>query len=338
MRDVSVTINTQTFFHVFAFVIFLVLVYVIRDVLLLVFISLMFAAVISPLIDFLKKWGMPRSVSAILIYIVGIGVFALVLTGITPLLLHDLPQFFVHMTSVWDSLQKQAGFQQVLSVLLPQGLGSGGSDLVTQQLGDSFGKVLSTVTGFFGGILSVVLVFVMTFYMSVQQDPIGKIIHSFVPEVHELRIRRIVMRIQEKLRLWLRAQVVLGLCMSVMVTIGLLLLNVKYALVLGLIAGLLEFIPYVGPIISAIPGLLLGFTQGGMVLFVCVLGLYIIAQQTESHVLVPKVMQRAVGLNPIVSIVAVLIGVKIAGIPGALLAIPVATTLSVIAEDVWSKK
>ena len=120
-------------------------------------------------------------------------------------------------------------------------------------------------------------------------------------------------------------------------TVGLYLVGVPYALVLGIFAGVMEIIPYMGPIISAIPGIVLGFLVSpttGLLAFV----VYLVAQQFENHVVVPQVMKKAVGLNPIVVILALMAGIKIAGTLGAILAIPVATAFGIFISDFMNKK
>jgi len=119
--------------------------------------------------------------------------------------------------------------------------------------------------------------------------------------------------------------------------VGLWILGVKYALILALIAGITEFIPYLGPILGAIPAVFLAFTQSPILaLFTAIL--FFIVQQLENNLLVPKIMEKAVGLNPIVSIVALMIGFSIDGVVGALLSIPIATAATVIIEDLLHKK
>ena len=130
---------------------------------------------------------------------------------------------------------------------------------------------------------------------------------------------------------------ILSILVGLLVFLGLSLLQIKYAAILAILAGLLEFVPYVGPVFAAIPALFLGFSQAGIVKMLLVLLMYIVLQQLENHILVPKVMQKAVGLNPIVSIIALLAGAQLAGFIGVLIAIPVATALSVFIEDVLAK-
>jgi predicted PurR-regulated permease PerM len=115
---------------------------------------------------------------------------------------------------------------------------------------------------------------------------------------------------------------------------SLLIFDVKYALILAIIAGLLEAIPYFGPTLSSIPAIFIAGTQSPL-LALFILFVYIVIQAVENNILVPKIMQRAVGLDPIISIISLMIGFKLGGILGALLAIPVATSLSVIIKDLF---
>jgi predicted PurR-regulated permease PerM len=119
--------------------------------------------------------------------------------------------------------------------------------------------------------------------------------------------------------------------------VGLSIVGVPYALVLGIFAGLMEIIPYVGPIIAAIPGVILGFIISPTVGFLALL-VYLLAHQFEGNVVVPIVMKKAVGLNPIAVILALLIGAKLAGILGAVLSIPIAASISVYVGDAMEHK
>ena len=128
--------------------------------------------------------------------------------------------------------------------------------------------------------------------------------------------------------MWLRGQLILVLIIGALSFIGLTILQVKYALVLAMIAGISELIPYVGPIIGAIPAVFLASSQSlfkaGLVII-----LYVVIQQLENQIIVPKVMQRSVGLSPLVIIIVMLIGARLAGVVGLLLAVPTATIATI---------
>jgi predicted PurR-regulated permease PerM len=132
--------------------------------------------------------------------------------------------------------------------------------------------------------------------------------------------------------LWVLGQILLSVCIFVGVYIGLSLLGVQYALVLALLAGVFEVVPFIGPTLSAIPALFIAFTQSPT-LAIAVLVLYIAVQKLESWILVPKIMQKTVGTSPVVIIFALLIGVKLGGIVGLLLAVPIVAIFTVLKEE-----
>ncbi len=342
MQDVQITISTKTLFKLLGFILLLGVLYIIRDILLLIFIALIFAALIDPFAHWLQKKRIPRGLAVVVIYIVIFGLLALVATLLSPVIIHDVPQFFANLTKFWQDIQEHATVKMVLTSI-------GQYSPITQQNAspvESFTlraeaaitSLFSTVSGVFGSIFSFILVLVMTFYMVVHDDPLRKILRSIVPDEHVPYVSQLFTKIRDKLGAWMRGQMVLSFIIGLLVFLGLALLDIRYAAVLGLLAGILEFVPYIGPIFAAVPALLIAFSQGGSVTFILVFIMYIVVQQFENHILVPKVMQRAVGLNPIFSIVAILVGAKLAGVPGALLAIPVATALSVFLQDVSYKK
>ena len=195
--------------------------------------------------------------------------------------------------------------------------------------------VFSTVSGIFGGIVSFFIVMVITFYMVVEENSMKKIVWSLAPPKNQAYIMQLINRMQRQVGYWLRGQLILMFIIGFLTWIGLLFLMPEYALALGLIAGITEFIPYLGPILGSVPAIFLAFTVSPF-LAMLVLILYIIIQQVEGNILVPKIMQRAVGLNPIISMAVLMAGLKLGGIVGGLLSIPVATAISVMIKD-WVK-
>jgi predicted PurR-regulated permease PerM len=312
--------------------------------LLFIFIALIFAALIDPFAVYLQEKKIPRGLAVVVIYIIVFGLLALIISALSPIFTRDVPQFFSNFNNYLEYIQEHDVIKRIFSVLEPFSSQTATS-AVTLDVSPSavvpttaLTGLFSTVTGVFGSIFSFILVLVMTFYMVVHDDPLRKILRSVIPEQHVPYVSQLFTKIRDKLGAWLRGQLMLSCLIGLLVFIGLTLLGVPYAAVLGLLAALLEFIPYIGPIFAAVPALLIAVSQGGIVMVILVLVMYLVVQQFENHILVPKVMQHAVGLNPIFSIIAILVGAKLAGVPGALLAIPVATALSVFLQEGLPKK
>jgi predicted PurR-regulated permease PerM len=199
------------------------------------------------------------------------------------------------------------------------------------------GKTVSLLTRIFGGILSFILVIVLTFYMLVEDSILKKLILAVVPSGKQIYALDLADRLERSVGRWLRGQLLLSAIIFTIVYVGLLLIGVKHALLLGIIAGLAEFVPYLGPFIASVPAILLSIAQAPM-LIVFVAILYYLTHWLESHIIVPQVMGRIIGLNPIIIIAVMLSGFKIAGPVGTFLAIPVAMALNIIIRYVLERK
>jgi predicted PurR-regulated permease PerM len=337
-RPTNITISTSTILKTIFIFILLYFVYLVSDILVALFIALIFASAVDPWVDWLEKRKIPRGISILLIYLVLFAVIALVIYLIIPPIIQqtaelssNFPRYLEKTISTFSAL-KQYTIQHGILDNVKEAFGSASTNLQT-----AAGGVFSTLTGVFGGIFSFFLILVLTFYMVVEENAMKKLVWSVVPIRHQPYIMQLINRMQKKIGMWLRGQLILSLIIFALTYIGLLILGVKYALVLALIAGLTEFIPYLGPLLAAIPAVFLAFTQSPM-LAVFVAVLYYVIQLTENNILVPKIMQKAVGLNPIVSIAVLLIGFQLAGVVGAILSIPVATAASVFFKDVLDGK
>lgn len=297
--------------------------------------AIIFSTLIDPFATALQKRKIPRGVAALLVYIILFGVVIFSLFALVPVLVHDTPNLFQNVSDYMVSLKNHEFVQDVFgssfaseeNILFP----TGGT---TQNIS----SVFSSIRAVFGSVVSLVIVLVITFYLVIQENPVQKVLHLFVPNDHLPFILSTINKIREKLGAWLRGQLLLSCLMGILIFLILTIFQVKYAAVIALLAGMFEFIPYVGPVLAAVPALFFAFVEGGLVKFIFVLVGLVVVQQFESHVLIPKVMQRAVGLNPIVSVVALITGVKLGGIAGGVLAIPVATTLQVIVIEIMERK
>jgi len=337
-RPINITITTGAIIKIILIFLVVYLLYLVRDILAILFVSLILASAIDPWVDWMQRKKIPRGVGVLVIYSVLFAFVSLVIYLIIPPIAKEISELASNFPKILDKMM--AGFSALKEYTDQRGILSNVKDglgTISSGLQSAAGGVFSTVTGIFGGIFSFFLVLVLTFYMVVEENAIKTLIFSIAPSEHQPYVMRLVNRMQRKIGMWLRGQLILSLVIFVLTYIGLSILGVKYALVLALIAGLTESIPYLGPMLAAIPAVFLAFTQAPMLaLFVAIL--YYVIQLTENNILVPKVMEKAVGLNPIVSIAVLLIGFQLAGIVGAILSIPVATAVSVFVKDVFEKQ
>jgi predicted PurR-regulated permease PerM len=198
--------------------------------------------------------------------------------------------------------------------------------------GDVVGTALLTFWGLFGGILGVVSVVILTFYLLVDSEQVFAGIVRLFPRPRRLRVHVVSRQIATKVSAWLVGQLILAAVIGASSALWLGLLGIPYFYVLALIAAIGETIPIVGPILSAIPGV--GIALGSSwKLALVVAGLYLLQQQLEANILVPKLMERQVGLTPVAIMIALLLGGALLGIPGAILAVPTAAILQVLFQE-----
>jgi len=336
-KKVVFDVSYAAFIKLITIVLLLLFLYLIRDLLLMIIVAIVIASSIDSWIDWLQKKRVPRWLSVISVFLVLIGSFVLLFSLLVPPIIEQtqqligvLPQYFQIAFDQLSDLKGVVGeraYDNIISSLNPSDSG----------VGEGSFSVFGTISGIFGGIFSIIMIFVLSFYFTVQEDSLKRFIKSLVPLKHRNYVDNLVSRMQKQIGYWLRGQIVLGVVVGVLLYIGLSLMGVKYALLLAILGGLLEIIPYIGPIISAVPAVFIALTQSPL-LALSVVVLYIVVQQLENHLLVPKIMQRVVGLNPLITIIVILVGVKIAGIVGGVLAVPIATAIQVFLSDIFEHK
>jgi len=332
-QPVIVTVSTLTFFKVIAVLLILGFVWLVRDILFLLLIAIVLSSAFDPWVDWMQKKKIPRGFSILGIYIIVLGFFSLAVGLMVPVvieqaneLIKNLPRFIDQFTSWLTNVRTTAVGQEVIGNL--RTLLSGWQ----ANVGQTSGNVLTFVGGVFGGVISLFSVLVMTFYMIIEEDNTKKFITSISPKKYQSYLIELMDRISLRMGQWLRGQMILSLAVGTLVYIGLKILGIKYAFVLALIAAITEIIPYVGPFLGALPGVLIGFTLSPWMGVFTIL-LYFVIQQIENSFLTPKIMSKAVGLNPVIVILSILIGAKIGGPVGAIISIPVAIILSIFLKD-----
>jgi predicted PurR-regulated permease PerM len=186
---------------------------------------------------------------------------------------------------------------------------------------------------FLGGITAVITVLVFTFYMLVEGAGLKRAFLGLFPPRDRPRVNLVLQRIGIKFGGWLRGQIVLSLSVAVPVAIGLSLIGMPYPFLLALIAGLGELVPVVGPALGAAVAILVALSQPTWRL-IAVAIFYTVILNVEPHILVPRIMSQAIGLSPLLTLIALLSGIKLLGILGGLLSIPLAAALQVIVSEV----
>lgn len=293
-------------------------VYEIRSVLTLLFVAFILLSALRPLVLRMVNNKIPKPLAIIIVFL---GLVIVLVLGLVAL----LPPFIRETVALIRSLP------DYLAPLL-ESFNMTTADLAPQLTTVSSGLIKATVT-IFSDVISFVALIVLTLYMLLERDHIKKDLEQYVSKERAEKIVEIVEKIEARLGSWVNGQMVLCVTIGLFSYIGLRLLGIQYALPLAILAGIFEILPTIGSIVASIPAILLGFTISP-VMATAVAALYLLIHQSENHLIVPLVMKKAVGLPPLVTIIALMIGGKIAGIPGALLAIPFLVTIQTIVESV----
>jgi predicted PurR-regulated permease PerM len=331
----NITISTATIVKVVAVMIGLWALYLISDIVLLLIASLLLAAALDPYVDRLQTHGIPRSVSMIGIYLILFSIVSIALILIIPPVLQQINTLAVNFPNIYKQ------YMEWIGQFSPSGAVTNEGSTLPDALSTATQGVFTFVTNIFGGIFSFLTVIVLTFYLVIDEGSIKRLV-SVAPQKYQAYLSDLYERLQTQIGIWLRAQLILMLAVGVLTYlalsfINLLGYNMPYVLTLSLIAGLTEFLPYVGPIIGAVPAMFIAYNVSPTLMVAVGIAYYAI-QTLENNVLVPKIMERALGLSPIISILVFLVGAKLAGITGAFLAIPIATAGVIIFKDAVTKR
>jgi predicted PurR-regulated permease PerM len=337
-QKINIEISTNSIIKVLIFLILLGVLYLIRNVVAIVFFAIILVSILEPIVSWLISKKIPKILAVLMIYLLLVGILAGILVLIIPPISTEINQLSSSFPYYWQRATTE--FSNLNDFLSQYGISQGIETSLKSwqfQLPESTGTIVNRVSDFISGIFSLFVVLVITFHILVEEGATRRILRSLLPSKYLPYAYQLVSKIQKKLGYWLRGQMILCFIIFLLVYAGLLWLGVKYALVFAIIAGLLEFIPYLGPFVSGTIAVSLTFFQSP-VLAVLVLILYIFIQIVENNFLVPKVMQKAVGLNPVISILSLLIGGKLGGLIGVILAIPIATALSVVVQDFFDQR
>lgn len=337
MNNTSITITTGTIFRAIFIILLFVLVYVLRDLALILLTSVVLASSVEPATTWFAKYKVPRVVAVIIVYLLVFGILGGVLFLFVPMFIEQVGQLAGMLNSyidVFDNMSDPTGNIAVLSdsFSLSQSI-----DALKASVSGISGNILELAATVFGGFFGFIMVVVLSFYMAVQDKGIEDFLRMVAPVKHEAYVLDLWKRAHKKIGKWMQGQLLLAALIGVLVYLGLTVLGIKYALVLALLAAVMEVIPIFGPTLSAIPAIALGFVDS-ISLGLFVLALYIIIQQFENHLIYPLVVRKVVGVPPIIVILALIIGGQLAGFMGILLSVPVAAVLLEFAEDMQKEK
>jgi predicted PurR-regulated permease PerM len=338
-KEYHISVTTGTVAKVLALTAGAYMLWQLRDLALLVLTAIVIASAIEPGVGFFVRLRMPRFIAVTLVYVLTIGSFLGLLYAFVPPVLAEagdfvaaLPQYLSPLTeaSPVSSLSRATdilGSQQDLQALAQSLL--------------SFQSVFTATTGgltnilvaFFGGIVSFMLVLVLSFYFALQDTGVDDFLRLVLPVEHEEYAVSLWRRAQKKIGLWMQGQLLLSVIVGILVYLGMLIIGVPYALLLAVFTAFAEIIPIFGALVAGLLAMAIAYSQGGIALAAIVAGLYIVVNQFEANLIYPLIVKKVIGIPPLLVIVALVAGSTLVGFLGVLLAVPIsASALELLAD------
>lgn len=320
----KIEISWKTIVFTVVFLLMLKIFWIIRDLLFALFLAFIFTSALKPIVLVLERKKIPRFVSIIGLFIVMILLLSGFFTFVVPPLLQETFAFFKNLplliTKTFPGLNDYLNLESITAFL---------PDLTT-----NFVKVIS---GLFSNLIFVVSTIVFTFYFLSEEKIIKNLLDRFLEEKYAEQVVTVFHKVEQRMGAWLWGELILMIVIGLLSYIGLVLLKVKYAFALAIIAGLFEVAPIIGPTISAVPAFFVASSTSWFIGF-AVIALYFLIQQLENNLIVPFVMKRAVGIHPIITLIALTIGGKLGGFLGILLSVPIALFIETLIIELYKSR
>jgi predicted PurR-regulated permease PerM len=341
----SISITTETMIRAVLVLLVVFLMWFLRDLALVVLTSIVIASFVESAVSYFAKIGVNRIFGIVILYTVSLVSFAGLFYLFAPLLITEIYNFSTFISTYVPSVSflnffKNEAFSGAKDVV--NSLGSHFSIASLFSVSKAFllnfsGGFFQILTVAFGSVFNFILIILISFYLSVQENGIENFLKLIFPIKYENYVVDLWGRSRRKIALWMKGQMVLGVVVAVLIYLILSLLGIDYALLLAIIAGIMEMVPY-GIWVALIPAFAFSFISDGLPKALMVAGAYMIIHQFEIFLFAPLIIKKIVGLSPIVIILSVLIGFELGGIWGGVLSIPVAVIVMEFLSDIEKNK
>ena len=326
-------ISWNTIFRVFLVVILFYLVFSIRDIIIWIIFALIISVLFNPVIEFMVRRRIPRVLSVVFIYLVFFGIFSLIIYSIAPIFINETKNLIVALPQYFEAF---APFFEIFGMSTFENIEEMFS-LAYNSIEKMTNSILSVLIVIFGGFFSSFFVIITAFFFSLEKEVVEKGLTILFPKKYESQILTIWKRAEKKVAGWFGARIIASIFVGIASYITFLLFKIEYPLSLGLLSGVLNFIPYIGPAITGVLLFLLIFPVNFLkAVFVSIS--FIIIQQIEGSILTPILMKKIIGMPPSIVLISLVIGGKLWGLLGAILVIPLMAILFEFLKEFLEKK
>ena len=343
-KEIKISITSGTIFTALLIIAGAYVFWLLRDLALLVLTAIVIASAIEPGVAFFIRYRIPRFVSALLVYMLVFGSVFSLLYFFFPPIIADAADFLSVMPKYLDTINAASSFPNITNATNLAGSQQGTQSFVQTlfSLQSVFtatsGGVLQLLVTFFGGIFSLVMIIVLSFYFALQDTGVDDFIRLVMPIKYEEYYVDLWKRSQKKIGLWMQGQILLSVIVGILVYLGLMIIGIPYALLLSVFTAIAEIIPVFGSLIAGTVVVIVAYSDGGVSLGLIVAGLFIVVNQFESNLIYPLIVKKIVGIPPLLVIVALIAGYPLAGFLGILLSVPGAAVVLEFITDFDKRK
>lgn len=324
MKNKKIEISYKTIVFTILFLLALIILWQVRALIVLLFVSFVLMEVLNPAVTRLEKYKIPRPLGIFILYVIILTVISFVVAGIVPILVEQTTGLIKTLPEALKNIKI---------------FGSSAIDLSSQFkiLENIPGEIAKTAISLVSNVISGFVVLFLTFYLLLEKKNFAKYSFDMFGEKGKQKVIAIIENLESRLGSWVRAEMFLMTIIGLISYLGYVLLGLNYSIPLAIFAGLLEAVPSIGPTVATAVAALVGFSISNPVgIFTIIVG--IIIQQLENTLIVPRIMKQTVGFNPLVTILLIASGAKLGGVMGAILALPFFLTLQTIFKVLVDKK
>jgi predicted PurR-regulated permease PerM len=314
-----------------------------RELLLTLLVGLVIASTIDPIAKYFQKFKIPRIITVASVFVIIFGAVILFAVFALPTLADDLARLISRLPVILEQFRvfgRDLGFKDISIYIseLSKDISKGQILTVVKNSIIGAGSVAGAAGALLSNIINFALTLIFAFYLAVQDDGINNFLKLITPRFYEKYIVDLWLRSERKIGSWAKGQVIVALIVSVLVLIPLLILNIQYATVFALLAFIGQLVPVVGLFIAAIPAVLTAYFTKDMSAALLTLSVFLIVNQLENYVITPKIMNSVIGVPAIIILISVIVGAKLAGFWGVVIAVPMAAIMMELVNDILNDK
>jgi len=310
------------------------LIYLIRDILIWLIFALIISILFSPAVNFLRKRKVPRVLSTILIYVGVFGIFGSLIYLVAPLFVSEIQQFSQLFPQYFEKIAPPLSGLGIEAFESLENFTKAIEDWLTR----ASANIFSAITAVFGGIFSTITIFAIAIFLSLEEKGVERVIGVLAPKKYEIYVLNLWEKSQVKISRWFGSRILLCIFVGLLTFVACYVLNIEYAVSFGLLAGILDIIPIIGPIIAGMIIVAFLFLEGLWIKALFILIIFILIQQIEGNILNPILTKKFIGIPAVLVLVALMIGGKLWGILGAVLTIPLFGIIFEFSRDFLRKR